>query len=109
MDNDTMLRKMRAGKSRENNGLVLRTIHILRHKPERLKEVKYAVDAEMTETEYLDCIYFLAEAGYIVLRDIETKAPASISDTDYVSLEAKVSEKGLRLLGGEIIDKMVKA
>lgn len=109
MDNNAMLRKMRAGKFIENNGLVLRTINILRHKFERLKDVKYAVDAEMSETEYLDCINFLSEAGYIVLRNIETKAPASISDVDYAQLEAKVTAMGIRLLGGEITDKMVKA
>lgn len=109
MDNDDRLRKMRAGKFIENNGLVLRTINILRHKFERLKDVKYAVDAEMSETEYLDCINFLSEAGYIVLRDIESKASASISDVDYAQLEAKVTATGIRLLGGEIIDKMVKA
>nr|WP_319487254.1 type VI secretion protein [uncultured Caproiciproducens sp.] len=109
MDNNEMLRKMRAGKFMENNGMVLRTINILRHKFERLKDVKYAVDAEMSETEYLDSINFLGEAGYIVLRNAATKAPANIADADYALLEAKVTEKGIRLLGGDIIDNMIKA
>ncbi len=109
MDNTEMLRKMRAGKFIKNNGLVLRAINILRHKPEHLEDVRYALASKMSETEYLDCINFLSEAGYILVRNIETKAPASISDFDYIYLEAKVSEKGLRLLGGEFIDKMIDA
>lgn len=108
MDKEEMLRKMRAGQFIENNGKVLRTINILRHKYEKLKEVQYAL-TDMSETEYLDCINFLSEAGYITVRNIETKGPADIADTDYSRLEAKVTAHGIRLLGGEINDKMVKA
>lgn len=107
MDNQAALRKMRAGKFIENNGCVLRTINILRHKYERLKDVKYALD--MSEQEYLDSINFLSEAGYIHLRDVVTKLTATIADTDYDQLEAKLTEKGIRLLGGQINDQMVKA
>lgn len=109
MDNNEMLRKMRAGRFVENNGRVLRTINILRHKYEELKDVKYALDTEMSETEYLDCINYLTESGYISLRDIATKAPANIADADYTRLEAKVTALGIRLLGGAINDEMVKA
>ncbi|WP_283606514.1 type VI secretion protein [Faecalispora anaeroviscerum] len=109
MDNAEMLRKMRAGRFVENNGKVLRTINILRHKYEQLKDVKYALDMEMSETEYLDCINYLAEAGYIALRDISTKSPANIADADYTRLEAKVTALGIQLLGGAIDDKMIKA
>ena len=77
-------------------------------KYEKLKEVQYAL-TDMSETEYLDCINFLSEAGYITVRNIETKEPADIADTDYSRLEAKVTAHGIRLLGGEINDKMVKA
>jgi hypothetical protein len=104
-----MLRKMRAGRFVENNGQVLRTINILRHKYEQLKDVWYALNTEMSETEYLDCINYLAEAGYIALRDITTKEPASIADADYTRLEAKVTALGIQLLGGAIDDKMIKA
>jgi hypothetical protein len=109
VDNDEMLRKMRAGRFVTNNGIVLRTINILRHKYEQLKDVRYALDTEMSETEYLDCINYLTEAGYIALRDIATKEPANIADADFTRLEAKVTALGIRLLGGAINDEMVKA
>lgn len=109
MDNNEMLRKMRAGRFIENNGKVLRTVNILRHKYEKLKDVRYALDTEMSETEYLDCINYLTEAGYIALRDIASKEPANIADDDYTRLEAKVTAVGIRLLGGAINDEMVKA
>ena len=109
MNNTEMLRKMRAGRFVENNGRVLRTINILRHKYEKLQDVKYALDAEMSESEYLDCINYLTEAGYIALRDTAAKEPANIDDADYTRLEAKVTALGIRLLGGVVDDKMVKA
>lgn len=107
MDNKEVLRKMRAAQFFENNGRVLRIINILRHKFEQLKGIKYALD-ELDEAEFLDSINFLAEAEYIKLRDIISKAPSQLEDTDYKELEAKVTEKGIRLLGGETTDKMVK-
>lgn len=109
MDNNEMLRKMRAGRFIENNGKVLRTINILRHKFEKLQDVRYALDAEMSESEYLDCINYLTESSYISLRDTTTKGPANIADADYTRLEAKVTAQGIRLLGGAVDDQMVKA
>lgn len=106
MDKQDMLRRMRAGKFIDNNGQVLRTINILRHKYERLQDVKYAL--EISESDYLDSINFLSEAGYIHLRDVGSKQTATIADSDYDQLEAKLTEKGIRLLGGEIHDQMVK-
>lgn len=65
---------------------------------------------EISEGDYLDCINFLAEAGYIALRNIYNQQPAELADTeDYRDLEAKLTAQGIRLIGGEITDKMVKA
>ncbi|MFV0497475.1 MAG: type VI secretion protein [Candidatus Fimivivens sp.] len=109
MDNKAMLRKMRAAEFSANNGRVLRTINILRHRFERLSGVKAALD-EIPEVDFLDCINFLADEGYITLRTVSGHQDAALSDAeDYRDLEAKVTAKGIRLLGGEIIDKMVLA
>ena len=43
----------------------------------------------------------------IYLRDIKTREDASLADCDYQTLEAKVTGKGIRLLGGGITDNMV--
>lgn len=104
---EELLKRMRASEFKSNNGRVLSTINILRHHFAALKDVKFALD-DIEEHRYLDCINFLAEEGYIKLRTIDSREPASIEDTDYTELEAKVTAKGIRLLGGELIDAMVE-
>lgn len=106
MGNDELLKKMKAARFIENNGRVLRTINILRHQYEQLKDIKFALDS-LEESKYLDCINFLSEAGYIKLRTVAGKMPAAIEDTDYTQLEAKLTEKGIRLLSGHLVDEMV--
>ena len=109
MNDKELLRRMRAAEFCANNGRVLRTINILRHRYERLSGGAAALE-EISEGEYLDCINFLAEAGYIALRNIYNQQPAELADTeDYRDLEAKLTAQGIRLIGGEITDKMVKA
>jgi len=109
VDKKALLRKMRASEFAANNGRVLRTINILRHRYERLSGVGAALD-EISETDYLDCINFLSDEGYIVLRNVYSHQTVELADAeDYRDLEAKVTAKGIRLLGGEIIDKMVQA
>lgn len=103
-----MLKKMRAHQFVENNGRVLRTINLLRHSYERLKDVRAALD-DINEGRFLDSVNFLVEAGYIKLRDCSDKAPAELADCNYENLEAKVSAQGIRLLGGQIKDEMVDA
>lgn len=102
------LKKMRAAAFVRNNGRVLRTINILRHKYESLRDIKCALD-DLEERRFLDCVNFLSEAGYIHLRDMKSRETASLADVDYEGLEAKVTAQGIRLLGGELTDKMVDA
>jgi len=109
MDKEAMKKKIRQGAFTENNGRVLRAINLLRHKYERLRDVQYALD-DIENDRFLDSINFLSEAEYIKLRKIGSKESAAIEDVDdYALLEAKLTEKGIRLLGGKIVDDMVKA
>lgn len=108
MNDQEALKKMRTSAFVRNNGRVLRTINILRHKYESLVDVKYALDG-IDESKYLDSLNFLCEAGYIHLRDITSKETANLADADYTHLEAKVTAQGIRLLGGELQDQMVDA
>lgn len=108
MKDTDLLKKMRAAQFTENNGLVLRTINILRHRYERLKDIRVALE-DMDESRFLDSIHFLSEAGYIKLRNSSNRSDAELSDANYTDLEAKVTEKGIRLLGGEITDRLVEA
>lgn len=104
---DETLKKIRAARFIKNNGAVLRAINLLRHKYERLEEVKYALD-DIEESQYVDSINYLFESGYISLRHIKNKQPADIADVDYTDLEAKLTPNGIKLLAGTIYDEMVE-
>lgn len=106
-NNNELLKKMRAGNFVENNGKVIRAINILRHEYTKLKSVRNVLN-DLDEQEYLDCVNFLQQEGYIALRDLETKADTRLADARYSCLEAIVTGKGIRLLGGNINDDMVE-
>lgn len=93
----------------KNNGIVLRTVNILRYKFNKLTGVHGVVKEDgISESEFLDSINFLSEEGYIQLRDIASKASANLADDEYKRLEAKVTAQGIRLLAGGITDNMIE-
>lgn len=103
---EKLIHKMRQGRFVENNGRVLRTINILRTQYIKLSDCLYALD-NITEVDFLDCINFLSRAGYIDLRTCTGHRSAQLADHEYENLEAALSEKGIRLLGGDFTDDMV--
>ena len=108
MSKETEKRQLRAGNFMMNNGRVLLTINLLREKYNELRSVCKAVSYEGIERqEFVDSVNFLSEEGYIHLRDMRTKEDASLADSDYQCLEARVTGKGIRLLGGGLSDNMV--
>ena len=60
------------------------------------------------EDEFLDSVNFLAEEGYLHLRLVADKTPASLADNDYRDMEAKLTGKGIRLLSGGIRDNQIE-
>lgn len=101
--------KLKAGNFVRNNGKVLRTVNILRFKYNKLTGVESVLEDDgIAEDEFLDCINFLAEEGYIHLRGISTKDTATLADSDYTTLEAKLTGKGIRLLAGGCGDDMIE-
>ena len=105
MDKETLNRRISAGNFVENNGSVLRTVNILKTKFNRLKDIKYALNIEKNDIE--NSINYLYEAGYLHLRNSETKQPSSLADTDFDELESKLTAKGIQLLAGVIQDECV--
>ncbi len=100
--------EMKQAKFKRNNGKVIRRINLLRHKYIDLESVCAVMASDgVSEGEFLDCVNFLSEAGYIHLRTIRGHLTACIADVSYRDVEAKVSEKGIRLLAGGIMDEMV--
>lgn len=108
MSKEAEKRRLRAGNFMINNGRVLSTINLLREKYNDLRSVGKAVSYDgIDKQEFIDSVNFLAEEDYIHLRDIKTHEDASLADFDYQSLEAKVTSKGIRLLGGGLEDDMI--
>ena len=108
MNREQEKRRLRAGAFMVNNGRVLMTINLLREKYNALRSVEKGLKAEGIERqEFIDSVNFLHEEGYIYLRDMESREQANLADVEYQTLEAKVTGKGIRLLGGGITDEMV--
>lgn len=109
MGNSLEKRKLSAGNFIKNNGAVLRTINILRYKYNKLTGVQNVLEGNgIQEDEFLDSVNFLTEEGYVHLREISSKDIATLADSDYRTLEAKVTAKGIRLLAGGIDDTMIE-
>ena len=106
MDMEKQMQLINAGNFKENNGSVMRTINMLRHKYHKLKSVKYALP-DISEGEVLDSVNYLHEAGYIHLRNVITKQPCTLADCDFDDLEAKLTAKGISLLAGGVTDPCI--
>jgi hypothetical protein len=109
-DRDELKRRIRAGNFITNTGRVLRAINVLRHEYHKLSGIQYALAVDMEEDEFLDAVNYLFEAGYIHLRDYETRTVAAfgLADTTYKKLEGKLTDKGIRLLALGMKDDMVQ-
>ena len=55
----------------------------------------------------LDSVNYLTESEYIQLRDISSKTPATLADCEADQLEAKLTDKGIKLLSGRLKDELV--
>ena len=106
MDMEKQAQLIRQGNFKENNGSVMRTINMLRHKYHKLKNVTYALP-DISEGEILDSVNYLHEAGYIHLRLIVSHESASLADCSFDELEAKLTAKGISLLAGGTSDPCV--
>lgn len=106
MDIEKQMQLIKAGNFKENNGSVMRTINMLRHKYHKLKSVKYALP-DISEGEVLDSVNYLHEAGYIHMRNVITKQPSTLADCDFDDLEAKLTAKGISLLAGGVTDSCI--
>ena len=107
MDKETLNRRISAGNFVENNGSVLRTLNILGTKYNKLKSIQYAL-INIDRDEISNSINYLYEAGYLHLRNIDSKQPSGLADDDFDELEGKLTAKGIQLLAGVIQDECVE-
>lgn len=111
MDKDKIKQKLYAQNFKSNNGLVLRTINILRYQYHKLSDIEKVLEDEGIEKwEFIDAVNYLSMAGYIKMKIIGEQASVDeISQySDYKKLEAKLSAKGIKLLSGSLIDEDVE-
>ena len=108
MDNEReYLQAIKAKHFRKNNGEVLRNINILRARYSKLEDIKFVMK-NVPENEFVDSVNYLYLSEYILLRKIKTKESADIADVPYELLEAKLSQKGIKLLEGSVTDNSVE-
>ena len=107
MDKEALNKRISAGNFVENNGSVLRTINLLKTKYNKLKSIQYALN-NIDRNEISNSINYLYEAGYLHLRNIESKQPSSLADDDFDVLEGKLTARGIQLLAGVITDECVE-
>lgn len=109
MDKEALLKRASSASFKRANGLVLRTINILREKYNELEVVQSVLSESGIEPgEFTDAVNFLSLERYIQLRRIDSHTPADIADISYKECEAKVTAKGIRLLAGNIKDDLVE-
>ena len=106
MDRETLNRRINAGNFVETNGSIMRTLNVLATKYSRLKDIRYAVSGA-SKAEIETSINYLNEAGYLHLREIDSRQATTLADTEFEKLEAKLTSRGIQLLAGVIKDECV--
>lgn len=98
MENSRMLNYFRQMRFFQNNGVVLKTINMLREKYVHLSDLRYVLEPRMSETELVDSVNYLIEGGYINTRSCITKQPIALADCPFEELEVKVSHDGIQII-----------
>ncbi len=104
-----MANEMKQVRFRVNNGRVMRRINILRHEFIDLETVQKVVERDsVSASEFLDCINFLHEEGYIHLHTLVGDYESSLANHAYNALKAKLTGRGIRLMNGDISDSTIE-
>ena len=90
-----------------NNRRVLQLLNVLSGDYKKLTEIKFVM-SDMEECEIVKSIDYLYEGGYIKLRNTETGKPATLADTSFKYLSAKLTADGIRVLVGKKSDVCIE-
>lgn len=107
MDNAEIKKRIKQNRFAANNGMVLRTVHMLGEKYTGLEDLRYGLEPSMSESELTDCLNYLARSGYVELRDIRSHEVKHLSDADFEQLEVVITPKGVQLLYGRSSDPCI--
>lgn len=109
MNKQSIIKNLENAAFIENNGKVIKMLTVLEHSYHELAPLKRVLKLQgVDEAEFIESVNFLARAGYIELRDIESKTAANLADWQYENLEAILTDKGLRLIKNGIKDNMIE-
>lgn len=108
MENREMQNRIRQSKFIRNNGAVLRAANVLRIKFIPITDLRYALAESVDEPELIDSINYLAEGGYLELRNIRSREPAELADVPPEDIEVKLTADGIRLLAGKKRDDCIE-
>lgn len=99
MDERELRRKVQAGELAANNGTVMRTLGMVGcdYKYLKLKGLLLALAGNIDRMALCSSINYLADSGYLDVRCIEDKRPASISDMELEDLEVKLTPAGTQV------------
>ena len=108
MENKELNDRIRQKKFFRNNGIVLKGINLLRTQFVSLPDLKYALEPNLTEPEFLDSVNYLTEGGYIRTRHIRSKQEVTLADAAPDELEAKVTQKGIQIIACILNDDCIE-
>ena len=108
MENKELNDRIRQKKFFRNNGVVLKGINLLRTQFVSLPDLRYALEPTLTESEFLDCVNYLTEGGYIRTRHTGTKQEITLADAVPDELEAKVTQKGIQVIASILKDDCIE-
>lgn len=98
MEQKEMMDRIRQKNFFGNNGKVLKAVNLLRDKYVPLSDVRYALEPNMTESDFRDAVNYLTESEYIKLRHMESKQNTTLADAHMDTLEAKVTASGIKVI-----------
>ncbi len=92
-----------------SNSQIMCVFNVLTHSYHKLSEMQRVLKLQgIDEASFVESINFLARAGYIELRDITSQVNANLADWDYKNLEGILTDKGIRLMAGDMKDNLIE-
>lgn len=105
MNRDEMLKRIKASDFIDNNGKILRGIHMLMHDYKRLSSIYKALGID--SDDFMDSVNYLIESEYIRIRHCDSHKYVELADFNLDEIESKLTAKGIQLLAGAFNDPCV--
>lgn len=108
MDKVNMIKDIDSIKFKKTNGRILRTINVLEGEYTNLDIVFSVLSKSVRNDEFHRSTVFLQKAGYLEIRNEQTKEFVSSEDIVNKHCEATLTADGIRLAMGLLTDEAVE-